>query len=74
MRAGKVLTNEAIVTLIEKRTKMADCRNGWILDGLPYNTRQCELLNKKDIVPTVVISLHLSDLEIKRRVLEHQSS
>ena len=41
IRAGKVLSDEAAITLIEKRTSLYDCSKGWILDGLPLNKRQC---------------------------------
>lgn len=68
-QSGKSLSDEALVTLIEKRTSLYDCSKGWVLDGLPLNKRQCELLNKKDIIPTLVISLKMSELEIKKRVL-----
>lgn len=42
LSSGKTLTDENIVTLIEKRTSMQDCQNnGWVLDGFPNNVRQC---------------------------------
>ncbi len=68
-KGGKVLSDESIVSLIEKRVGLFDCGRGWILDGLPLNKKQCELLNRRGIVPTSVISLRMSDVEIKRRVL-----
>lgn len=57
---GKCLSDEALVTLIEKRVNLYDCNKGWILDGLPINKRQCELLNKRGIVPSLVISLKMT--------------
>jgi len=39
------------------------------LDGLPLNKRQSELLNKRGIFPTSIISLRMSDIEVKKRVL-----
>mgnify|MGYP002348184833 CR=1 FL=1 len=41
MRTGKCLSDEAVVTLIQKRTSLADCWRGWVLDGLPLNKKQC---------------------------------
>jgi adenylate kinase len=73
VRAGKCLSDEAVVTLIQKRTSLADCLRGWVLDGLPLNKKQCELLNKKGIVPTIVLSIRLSDLEIKKKVIAKSS-
>ena len=60
LKKGKVLTDEALVSLIEKRTTLADCSRGWVLDGLPANKKQCELLNKRGIIPTSVIYLKMS--------------
>jgi adenylate/nucleoside-diphosphate kinase len=68
VKSGKCLSDESLVSLIQKRTSLADCNRGWILDGLPLNKRQCELLNKKHIVPSLVISLKMTELEIKKRV------
>ncbi len=73
VRTGKCLSDEAVVTLIQKRTSLADCWRGWVLDGLPLNKKQCELLNKKGIVPTIVLSIRLSDLEIKKKVIAKAS-
>jgi len=68
VKGGKCLSDESLVTLIEKRSGMSDCSRGWILDGLPLNKRQCELLNKKGIVPTLLLSLKMTELDIKKRV------
>lgn len=57
------------MTLIEKRTTLCDCSRGWVLDGLPLNKKQCELLNKKGIVPSLVVVVRMSELEIKKRVI-----
>jgi adenylate kinase family enzyme len=69
IRLGKCLSDEAVITLIEKRTSLYDCSKGWILDGLPLNKRQCEILNKKAIIPTIVLSVRMSELEIKKKVI-----
>lgn len=60
VRSGKQLSDESIVTLIEKRTVLHDCHQGWILDGLPLNKKQCELFNKKGIVPTLLLITKLT--------------
>jgi len=68
-RSGRCLSDESIVTLIEKRTSLHDCYKGWILDGLPLNKKQCELLNKKGLVPSLVLVVRMSELDIKKRVI-----
>jgi adenylate kinase family enzyme len=55
--------------LIEKRVSLSDCSKGWILDGLPLNKKQAELLNKKGVVPILTISLRMNDIDVKRRVI-----
>jgi adenylate kinase family enzyme len=53
---------------------MADCvSRGWILDGLPRNKAQAELLIKRGMNPSAVFSIQLSDNEIKKRVFSTKS-
>lgn len=64
-----------MVSLIIKRTQFYDCiKNGWVLDGLPQNKHQAELLNRRGVIPTEVFSLNLSEMEIKKKVLKAKSS
>lgn len=60
VNSGKCLSDESLVILIQKRSCMPDCSKGWILDNLPLSKRQCELLNKNNIVPSLVISLKMT--------------
>ncbi len=71
LKQGKILTDEQVISLVYKRTQFYDCqRNGWVLDGLPQNKKQAELLNRRGIVPTAVFSLTLTDMEIKKKVVK----
>jgi len=68
LKQGKTLSDDQTVKLISKRLSLADCqKKGWILDGLPQNKNQAELLNRKGIIPISVFSLTLSDLDAKKR-------
>lgn len=52
---------------------MSDCQKcGWVLDGFPINRQQCELLNKRGLLPYNVFALKLTDADIKKRVLNRQ--
>ena len=73
VKGGKCLSDESLVTLIEKRCSLADCNRGWILDGLPLNKRQCELLNKRGVVPSLVICLRMTEIDIKKRARKAKS-
>lgn len=65
-----MLSDEDAVDLIERRLSMNDCqRTGWVLDGFPNNREQCELLNKRGLLPANVFFIRLSDLEIKKRAI-----
>lgn len=71
LKQGKPLTDEQVISLVYKRIQFYDCQNnGWVLDGLPQNKRQAELLNRKGIVPTAVFSLNLTDMDIKKKILK----
>lgn len=72
LQRGKTLTNEMIVELIQKRVTLNDCQKyGWVFDGFPTNREQCELLNKKGLLPNKVLSLKLTEIDVKKRVIAH---
>lgn len=49
---------------------MSDCQhNGWVFDGFPINKIQCDLLNKRNLLPVNVFSLKLKEMEIKKRII-----
>lgn len=49
---------------------MADCQiSGWVLDDFPTNRSQCELLNKRGLLPASIFMIKLPDVEIKKRAI-----
>lgn len=76
MDAGKLVPDDVIIGVITDRLAEADCAGGYILDGVPRTIAQAEALEKAGINFDDVVSIEISDQEIKermagRRVCEH---
>ena len=76
MKAGKLVPDEVIIGIIHDRVAEDDCKNGYILDGVPRTIAQAESLEKAGIVFDDVVSIEISDEVIMermsgRRVCEH---
>ena len=76
MDEGKLVPDEVIIGIITERVAEDDCKNGYILDGVPRTIAQAESLEKAGIVFDDVISIEISDEVIMermsgRRVCEH---
>lgn len=46
MDAGKLVSDDIIINLVEERTSEADCANGYLLDGFPRTLAQAEALDE----------------------------
>jgi len=44
MEAGKLVSDEIVLAMLEERLSQADVKNGFILDGYPRNLAQCKAL------------------------------
>jgi adenylate kinase len=69
--AGRMVGNDLIQTLLEKRLEESDCDKGFILDGFPRNIDQAVYLenmlqSKKKQLDAVVIILVDGDIVLKR--------
>ena len=76
MDEGKLVPDEVIIGIITERVAREDCKNGYILDGVPRTIAQAEALEKAGIVFDDVVSIEISDEVIMermsgRRVCEH---
>ena len=76
MDEGKLVPDDVIIGIITERVAEDDCKNGYILDGVPRTIAQAESLEKAGIVFDDVISIEISDEVIMermsgRRVCEH---
>ena len=46
MEAGKLVSDEIVLGMLEERITQPDAKSGFILDGYPRNVAQCEALEK----------------------------
>jgi len=68
MDAGKLVPDEVIIDIITERLAEDDCKNGYILDGVPRTIAQAEALEKAGIVFDDVVSIEISDEAIMDRM------
>ena len=68
MDAGKLVPDEVIIGIVAERLAEPDCRNGYILDGVPRTIAQAEALEQAGIHFDNVISIEITDGEIIDRM------
>ena len=66
--AGALVPDEVIIGIVDERLAQDDCKNGYILDGVPRTIAQAEALEKAGIVFDSVVSLEVSDETIMERM------
>ena len=68
MDAGRLVPDDVIIGIITERLAEADCRDGYILDGVPRTIAQAEAMEKAGITFDAVISIEISDETIMDRM------
>ncbi len=66
--AGALVPDEVIIGIVDERLAQDDCKNGYILDGVPRTIAQAEALEKAGIIFDAVVSIEISEEEILRRM------
>ena len=69
MQSGKLVEDELILKIMEKRLNESDLDNGFILDGFPRNINQAINLDKITDKIDAVIYLEVSKDELERRIV-----
>ena len=68
MDEGSLVPDEIILDLMAERVAQPDCRNGFILDGVPRTLSQAQTIDAKGIQIDHVVSLEVDDGKIADRM------
>jgi len=66
--SGKLVPDDVIISIIKERLSEPDCKNGFILDGVPRTVAQAEAIEKMGIVIDKVIDIEVADEAIVKRL------
>ena len=68
MDEGSLVPDDLIMGIVADRVSRPDCRNGFILDGMPRTLAQAEALEAAGVRIDHVISIEVDDSEIEGRM------
>ena len=68
MDEGRLVSDELVLGIVAERTAKPDCKNGYILDGVPRTLAQAKALDAMGIRLDHVISLEIDDAVIEGRM------
>ena len=68
MDSGKLVPDEVVIGIVQERLAEPDCKNGYILDGMPRTIPQAEALEKCGIDIDCALSIEVSDDTIVERM------
>ena len=68
MDEGSLVPDDVILSIIAERVARPDCKNGFILDGVPRTLAQAEAMEAKGIKIDHVVSLEVDDSAIVGRM------
>ena len=63
-----MVPDDLILSIVAERTAQPDCKNGFILDGVPRTLAQAEALTGKGVQIDHVVSIELDDAVIEGRM------
>ena len=65
---GQLVPDDVILGIVEERLSREDCRQGYILDGVPRTVAQAEALVRMGVAIDRVISIEIDDAVIVQRM------
>ena len=68
VESGKLVPDDVIVGIVRERLAKDDCKNGWILDGMPRTIPQAQALEDCGIEVDTALSIEIADETIIERM------
>ena len=68
MDNGQLVPDYVIIGIVEERVAREDCKDGYILDGMPRTIPQAAALEERGIHFDAVVSIEISDDVIEKRM------
>ncbi len=68
MEEGSLVPDDVILDIVAQRVSQPDCKNGFILDGVPRTLAQAEALEARGVNIDHVISMEIDDSVIEGRM------
>ena len=65
---GELVPDELVTDLVVDRVGKDDCKNGYILDGVPRTLAQADMLRAEGVEVDAVVDIDVSDEAIERRM------
>ena len=68
MDEGRLVSDELVLGIVAERTAKPDCKNGFILDGVPRTLAQAKALDQMGVQIDHVVSIEIDDAVIEGRM------
>ena len=65
---GNLVPDDVILSIVADRVAKPDCKNGFILDGVPRTLAQAEALDAKGVTIDYVVSIEIDDAVVVGRM------
>ena len=69
MDNGLLVPDEVVMDIVAERVAKPDCKNGFILDGVPRTLAQAEALEERGVKIDHVVSIEIDDSVIEGRMI-----
>ena len=68
MESGNLVPDDVVVSIVVERLEEPDCKNGYILDGMPRTIGQAKALEEAGVDIDVALYLKVTDSDVEERM------